>query len=176
MGLDPSPSFNRRTIQPNTAAVESATHKKGCCCQIDGSQHDWLEGRGPYLTLIAAIDDATGTVAGAVFRDQEDTQGYFLMLRESYQPTEHLWLCRICQQLLEDSRERMEPARGFEPPARGLRNRCSTTELRWLSSVNWLRPVLFGVILGDRPAGSTPSNRAMASLACHRLYASSRPS
>ena len=25
-----------------------------------------------------------------------------------------------------------EPARGFEPPTRGLRNRCSTTELRWL--------------------------------------------
>ena len=26
----------------------------------------------------------------------------------------------------------MEPARGVEPPTRGLRNRCSTTELRWL--------------------------------------------
>ena len=50
--------------------------------QVDGSQHDWLEGRGPYLTLVAAIDDATGTVAGAVFREQEDAQGYFLMLRE----------------------------------------------------------------------------------------------
>ena len=28
----------------------------------DGSRHDWLEGRGPWLCLVAAIDDATGTV------------------------------------------------------------------------------------------------------------------
>ena len=26
----------------------------------------------------------------------------------------------------------MEPAKGFEPPTCGLRNRCSTPELRWL--------------------------------------------
>jgi transposase len=56
--------------------------QEGMLLQVDGSQHDWLEGRGPYLTLVAAIDDATGTVAGAVFREQEDAQGYFLMLRE----------------------------------------------------------------------------------------------
>jgi transposase len=56
--------------------------QEGMLLQIDGSQHDWLEARGPYLTLVAAIDDATGTVAGAVFRDQEDAHGYFLMLRE----------------------------------------------------------------------------------------------
>jgi transposase len=56
--------------------------QEGMLLQIDGSQHDWLEGRGPYLTLVAAIDDATGTVAGAVFRDQEDAHGYFIMLRE----------------------------------------------------------------------------------------------
>jgi transposase len=28
--------------------------------QIDGSVHDWLEGRGPKMTLIVFIDDATG--------------------------------------------------------------------------------------------------------------------
>jgi len=50
--------------------------------QIDGSLHDWLEGRGPYLTLVAAIDDATGTVPYALFREQEDAQGYLLLLRE----------------------------------------------------------------------------------------------
>ena len=31
--------------------------------QIDGSQHPWLEDRGPKLTLLIAVDDATGTVA-----------------------------------------------------------------------------------------------------------------
>ena len=27
--------------------------------------------------------------------------------------------------------EKLEPASGIEPPTYGLRNRCSTTELRW---------------------------------------------
>ena len=49
--------------------------------QIDGSRHDWLEGRGPRLSLIGAIDDATGKVPYALFREQEDAQGYFLLLR-----------------------------------------------------------------------------------------------
>ena len=49
--------------------------------QVDGSDHDWLEGRGPRLTLLGAIDDATGKVPYAVFRDQEDAHGYFLLLR-----------------------------------------------------------------------------------------------
>lgn len=30
--------------------------------QMDGSHHDWLEGRGPMLVLMAYIDDATGRV------------------------------------------------------------------------------------------------------------------
>jgi hypothetical protein len=49
--------------------------------QVDGSRHDWLEGRGPYLTLVGAIDDATGIVPYALFREQEDAQGYFLLLQ-----------------------------------------------------------------------------------------------
>jgi hypothetical protein len=50
--------------------------------QVDGSPHDWLEGRGPEITLIASIDDATGKVPFALFREEEDAQGYFLLLRE----------------------------------------------------------------------------------------------
>lgn len=48
--------------------------------QLDGSEHDWLEGRGPRLTLIGAIDDATGTVPGALFREHDDAAGYFLLM------------------------------------------------------------------------------------------------
>lgn len=48
--------------------------------QIDSSGHDWLEGRGPRLTLVGAIDDATGTVPGALFREHEDATGYFLLM------------------------------------------------------------------------------------------------
>ncbi|HUY09480.1 MAG TPA: hypothetical protein VMW80_08545 [Candidatus Dormibacteraeota bacterium] len=53
-----------------------------CLLQVDGSRHDWLEGRGLYLTLVGAIDDASGDVDGATFRDQEDAQGYFQVLRQ----------------------------------------------------------------------------------------------
>ena len=40
-----------------------------------------MEGRGPRLTLIGAIDDATGEVPYALFRLEEDAQGYFLLLQ-----------------------------------------------------------------------------------------------
>lgn len=56
--------------------------QEGMLLQLDGSNHDWLEGRGPRLTLIGAIDDATGTVPAALFREREDAHGYFLLLRE----------------------------------------------------------------------------------------------
>ena len=54
----------------------------GLLVQLDGSHHPWLEDRGPWLVLLAAIDDATGRVLGGVFRLQEDTHGYFLLLRQ----------------------------------------------------------------------------------------------
>jgi len=54
----------------------------GLLVQLDGSHHPWLEDRGPRLVLLAAIDDATGRALGAVFRLQEDTHGYFLLLRQ----------------------------------------------------------------------------------------------
>ncbi|OLC60894.1 MAG: hypothetical protein AUH89_03295 [Ktedonobacter sp. 13_1_40CM_4_52_4] len=40
--------------------------------QIDASRHAWLQERGPWMTLVAAIDDATGKLVAAVFREQED--------------------------------------------------------------------------------------------------------
>jgi transposase len=52
----------------------------GMLLQVDGSKHDWLEGRGPWLTLHAAIDDATSEVVGAIFRAEEDATGYALLL------------------------------------------------------------------------------------------------
>jgi len=53
--------------------------------QTDGSPHDWLEGRGPKLCLIGAIDDATSKVPYALFQEQEDARGYFLLLRHIVQ-------------------------------------------------------------------------------------------
>lgn len=56
--------------------------QEGMFLQIDGSPHHWLEERGPKLSLIGAIDDATGKVPYALFREQEDAQGYFLLLQK----------------------------------------------------------------------------------------------
>ncbi len=56
--------------------------REGMLLQVDGSPHDWLEGRGPRLCLVGAIDDATSHVPGAVFRRQEDIKGYFTVLKQ----------------------------------------------------------------------------------------------
>jgi len=49
--------------------------------QWDASPHPWLEDRRPRLTLVGAVDDATGEVVVAHFRRQEDAQGYLEVLR-----------------------------------------------------------------------------------------------
>ena len=55
----------------------------GLLVQVDGSRHAWLEDSGPRLTLVGGIDDATGTLTGATFRDEEDTAGYLVVLRDT---------------------------------------------------------------------------------------------
>ncbi len=55
--------------------------QEGQLLQTDGSPHDWLEGRGPELCLIGAVDDATNDVPYAYFQEHEDTKGYMLMLK-----------------------------------------------------------------------------------------------
>lgn len=47
--------------------------------QADGSHHDWLEGRGPRMVLVAMIDDATSKVT-ARFYPAETTDAYMDLL------------------------------------------------------------------------------------------------
>lgn len=42
-------------------------HHYGEMVQIDGSHHDWFEGRGPECVLMGYIDDATGKVFGRFY-------------------------------------------------------------------------------------------------------------
>ena len=44
--------------------------------QIDGSDHDWFEGRGPRCTLLVFIDDATGQLLELWFVPHESFFGY----------------------------------------------------------------------------------------------------
>jgi len=76
----------RRSPQRRRAARHRSRRERmpqaGMLLQVDGSRHQWLGPDGPWLTLVGAIDDATGDVPYAIFREQEDAQGYLLLLRE----------------------------------------------------------------------------------------------
>lgn len=71
-----SPQRRRR---PKHRTRRERRAQAGMLLQIDGSRHDWLQGRGPYLTLVGAIDDATNEVPAALFRSEEDAHGYMLL-------------------------------------------------------------------------------------------------
>jgi transposase len=49
--------------------------------QIDGSPHDWFEGRAPRCTLIVFIDDATSRLMALRFVPSETTRAYLETLR-----------------------------------------------------------------------------------------------
>ncbi|MSV28536.1 MAG: transposase [Bryobacterales bacterium] len=56
--------------------------RKGMMVQTGASREDWLEGRGPVLTLIGYQDDASSEVLAARFQiEGEDTIGYLRQLR-----------------------------------------------------------------------------------------------
>jgi len=70
----------QRRRPPRHRCRRERMSQEGMLLQMDGSYHDWLEGRGPWLTLLFAIDDATGTVPCALFNDWETSHGYFRLL------------------------------------------------------------------------------------------------
>lgn len=72
----------RKRRPPSHRSRRERYPQEGMLLQTDGSKHYWLEGRGDSFCLIGAIDDATGKVPYALFQEQEDTQGYMLMLQE----------------------------------------------------------------------------------------------
>jgi hypothetical protein len=50
--------------------------------QIDGSPHDWFEGRVDRCTLLVFIDDATGRLTQLRFAPSETTLGYMQVLHD----------------------------------------------------------------------------------------------
>jgi len=55
---------------------------EGELVQLDGSPHDWLEGRGPGLTALGMQDDSTGKILAAQFFPSETALGYLSLLRQ----------------------------------------------------------------------------------------------
>src|SRR5438876_7570919 len=72
----------RRRRPPKHRRRRDRKAQAGLMLLWDGSRHDWLEGRGPWLCLIAAMDDATGELLpGGHFVEQECAAAYFGVLR-----------------------------------------------------------------------------------------------
>jgi transposase len=80
-GLKPS----RRRRPPQHRSRRDRMPQEGMLLQVDGSPFNWFGPDQPRVSLLGAIDDATGKVVAAVFREQEDAQGYFLVLRQVLQ-------------------------------------------------------------------------------------------
>lgn len=59
--------------------------RTGELTQIDGSHHDWFEGRGPKCCLLVFIDDATSQLVSARFEESETTLGYMRCVQEHVQ-------------------------------------------------------------------------------------------
>ena len=55
---------------------------EGELVQIDGSPHDWFEGRADKCTLLVAIDDATSKLKALKFAPAETTESYYQLLKE----------------------------------------------------------------------------------------------
>jgi len=70
----------RRAPAHRQRRVRSA--RLGELVQLDGSPHDWLEGRGPQPTALGMQDDATGKILAAQFFPSETTFGYLCLLRQ----------------------------------------------------------------------------------------------
>lgn len=96
----------------------SPSPREGMLVQIDGSPHGWLCGRGPKITLIGAIDDATGKIISAVFRATEDQEGYLILIRsialeyglpESFYHDRHTILRSPKEATIEDELAGKEP-------------------------------------------------------------------
>ncbi len=73
----------RRRRLHRTHAPRERRPRRGELVQIDGSPHDWLEGRGPRCSLIAFMDDATSEVLAGGFWPTESSRAYLTML-ETY--------------------------------------------------------------------------------------------
>ena len=73
------PAKHKRRAPKHRRRRERAA-RTGALVLIDGSRHDWLEGRGPVFTLVGAIDDATSRILALVVREREDLHGDMAML------------------------------------------------------------------------------------------------
>lgn len=67
---------SKRAKKPSAHQMRERRACLGELVQIDGSDHDWFEGRGPKCTLLVFIDDATGQLLELRFVPDETFFAY----------------------------------------------------------------------------------------------------
>ena len=72
----------RRRRPPKHRVRRQRMPREGMLIQLDGSYHPWLGDQVPPFTLLIAVDDAAGAVAGALFCEKEETYTYFLLIQD----------------------------------------------------------------------------------------------
>lgn len=70
----------RRASKAKVHQMRDRRAQRGELIQIDGSPHDWFEGRSPRCCLLVFIDDATGELMHLQFVDAETTLDYMAAL------------------------------------------------------------------------------------------------
>ena len=66
------------------AVIHQLRERRACVgelVQLDGSPHDWFEGRAPRCTLLVLVDDATSRLMHLQFVEAETTFNYFAAAR-----------------------------------------------------------------------------------------------
>jgi len=72
----------RKQRQPKIHQSRARREREGELVQIDGSPHDWFEGRRGKCCLLGFIDDATSKVMHLKFIEVETTRGYLEGVKE----------------------------------------------------------------------------------------------
>jgi len=72
----------RKGSAVSTHPMRERRPRFGEMIQIDGSPHDWFEGRSESCTLLVFIDDATGKLTQLRFMPTETTLGYMRVLHD----------------------------------------------------------------------------------------------
>lgn len=67
----------RNRKRPQIHQMRPRRPRVGELVQIDGSPHDWFEGRGPRCNALVFVDDASGKLMEVFFAPEETTFSYF---------------------------------------------------------------------------------------------------
>jgi hypothetical protein len=113
--------YKKRKSRPHRQWRERKKHF-GEMVQIDGSHHDWFEGRGPTCVFMGYIDDATGTVYGRFYKYEgtmpamDSFTGYIRRygIPQSVYLDKHATYKSRHQQTIEEELEDQKPMSQFE--------------------------------------------------------------